>query len=106
VLLYRSWVPASLEEVRLFIDRMSVRKFDAPGWWQFGISEQAGDNLIGDCGVRFLETDSCLAEIGIAIAPAFQRNGYAAEALSAILNLLFVNLTKHRVFACVDPWRL
>jgi RimJ/RimL family protein N-acetyltransferase len=103
VLLYQSWAPTSLEEVQAFIDRMSVRELDAPGWFQLGISERADDNLIGDCGVRFLETDSRLAEIGITIAPPFQGNGYAAEALNFILDLLFVTLGKHRVFACVDP---
>jgi RimJ/RimL family protein N-acetyltransferase len=103
VLLYQSWEPASLEEVQLFIDRVAVREFDAPGWCQLGISERADDRLIGDCGIRFLETDSRLAEIGITIAPAFQGKGYATEALSVIFSLLFVKLSKHRVFACVDP---
>jgi RimJ/RimL family protein N-acetyltransferase len=47
-----------------------------------------------------------MAEIGITIAPAFQGNGYATEALNAVLNLLFVQLGKHRVFASVDPCNL
>jgi RimJ/RimL family protein N-acetyltransferase len=106
VLLYQSWAPTSLEEVRSFIDRMSVRESNAPGWFQVGIAEQADDNLIGDCGIHVLETDSRVAEIGITIAPDFQRNGYATEALTVILNLLFVNLSKHRVFASVDPRNL
>ena len=106
VLRYQSWAPTSLEEVRLFIDRMSVRESSAPGWCQVGIAEQGDDNLIGDCGIHVLETDSRVAEIGITIAPDFQRNGYATEALKAILNLLFVKLNKHRVFASVDPRNL
>ena len=106
VLLYQSWAPTSLEEVQSFINGMSVREFNAPGWFQAGIAEQADDNLIGDCGIHVLETDSRVAEIGITIAPAFQRYGYATEALNAILNLLFVKLGKHRVFASVDPSNL
>jgi RimJ/RimL family protein N-acetyltransferase len=47
-----------------------------------------------------------VAEIGIMIAPDFQRNGYATEALNVILNLLFVKFGKHRVFASVDPCNL
>jgi RimJ/RimL family protein N-acetyltransferase len=103
VLQYQAWAPASLEEVRFFIHRMSERESNAPGWSQAGIAEQADDNLIGDCGIHVLETDSRVVEIGITIAPDFQRNGYASEALHAILHFLFVKLGKHRVFASVDP---
>lgn len=103
---YQSWAPTSIGEVRSFIDRMSEREFNVPGWYQVGIAEQADDLLIGDCGIHVLETDSRVAEIGITIAPAFQGNGYAAEAINAILNLLFVQLGKHRVFASVDPRNL
>jgi RimJ/RimL family protein N-acetyltransferase len=106
VLPYQSWAPTSLEEVRFFINRMSARESNAPGWCQAGIAEQADDNLIGDCGIHVLETDSRVAEIGITIAPDFQRNGYATEALNVILNFLFVTLSKHRVFASVDPRNL
>jgi RimJ/RimL family protein N-acetyltransferase len=106
VLLYQSWAPTSLQEVESFINRMSVREFNAPGWHQIGVAERADDNLIGDCGIHVLETDSRVTEIGITIAPAFQRNGYATEALNAILNLLLVKLSKHRVFASVDPRNL
>lgn len=37
------------------------------------------------------------------IAQEFQRRGFAAEALSLLLNALFVDLGKHRVFASIDP---
>src|SRR5262249_5662059 len=106
VLQYQSWEPKSLEEIRLFISRMLVREFNAPGWYQIGIVLGSDGGLIGDCGIHVLESDSRIVEIGITIAPAFQCMGYASEALSCILDLLFARLGKHRVFASVDPCNL
>lgn len=106
VCLFQSWEPESLQEVRLFINKMAKVELNKTGWHQIGIALQTDGSLIGDCGIHILETDSRLAEIGITIAPAQQSRGYATEALNAILNLLFRGLGKHRVFASVDPRNL
>lgn len=106
VLQYQTWEPKSHQEIMSFIADMMKREFNTPGWYQIAIASRAGGNLIGDCGIHVLETDSRIAEIGITIAPAFQSKGYAKETLKAIFNLLFVNLGKHRVFASVDPRNL
>ena len=37
------------------------------------------------------------------MAPELQGQGYATEALRALLDYLFVKLCKHRVFGSVDP---
>jgi RimJ/RimL family protein N-acetyltransferase len=103
---FQSWEPKSLEEVQSFISSMSERDFDAPGWYQIGIALCSDDEIIGDCGIHVAETDSRIVEIGITIAPAFQLQGYASEALNAVLALLFGKLGKHRVFASVDPRNL
>ena len=106
VCLYQSWEPQSLQEIRLFINKMAKVEFNTAGWYQIGIALQTDGSLIGDCGIHILETDPRIAEIGITIAPALQSKGYATEALKAILNLLFIELCKHRVFASVDPRNL
>ena len=103
---YQSWEPQSLHEVASFIKDMSTAEFNTTGWYQIGITLQAGGSLIGDCGIHILETDPRIAEIGITIAPSSQSNGYATEALKAVLSLLFGTLCKHRVFASVDPSNL
>jgi len=103
---YQSWEPQSLQEVQSFIVNMANAEFDTVGWYQIGIALQGDATLIGDCGIHILETDTRLAEIGITIAPACQSKGYATEAMHAVLNLLFVDLCKHRVFASVDPQNL
>jgi RimJ/RimL family protein N-acetyltransferase len=106
VRLYQSWEPQSLEEVRLFINKVAEVEFDTTGWYQIGITRKSDKSLIGDCGIHILEADPRIAEIGITIAPAMQSKGYATEALKAILNVLFTGLRKHRVFASVDPSNL
>ena len=106
IIRYQFWEPRSVEEVTSFINDMSTVEFNTVGWYQIGIALQSGGSLIGDCGIHMLETDSRIAEIAITIAPASQSNGYATEALTAILSLLFGKLRKHRVFASVDPCNL
>ena len=106
IMRYQSWEPQSIQEVASLIDRISKVEFNTIGWYQIGIARQSGGNLIGDCGIHILETDPRIAEIGITIAPASQSNGYATEALQAVLSLLFGELCKHRVFASVDPCNL
>lgn len=72
-----------------------------PGsWYQIAIA-QLGDTMIGDMGLHTLD-DRCM-EIGITIAPAFQRNGFATEALHAILDRLFREMQKQRAIASIDP---
>jgi RimJ/RimL family protein N-acetyltransferase len=52
--------------------------------------------------VHFLQ-DGHQVEIGFALAPSSQGRGFAAEAVVAVLDLLFGQLGKHRVFASADP---
>jgi RimJ/RimL family protein N-acetyltransferase len=102
---FQSWEPQSLKEVRAFIEGNSKQEFNSPGWYQVGIALR-DDRLIGDCGIHVLQSDQRVVEIGITIAPAAQSKGHASEALNALLNLLFMQVGKHRVFASVDPRNL
>lgn len=100
---YQSWEPRSVGEVRSFIESFAMREFNTPGWYQIGIALRENNILIGDCGIHILETEARIVEIGISIAATAQSKGYATEALHAVLDLLFGELEKHRVFASVDP---
>jgi RimJ/RimL family protein N-acetyltransferase len=59
--------------------------------------------ILGDCGIHFLAEVPRSAEIGITLAAEHQRQGYATEALTAVLDYLFTGLGKHRVHGSVDP---
>jgi len=105
VIQYQSSGAKSIEEVRAFIASMSLIDLNSPGWNQLAIELRSDGSLIGDCGIHIL-ADTRIAEFGITLAPAHHSQGYAAEALKAVLQLLFVELKKHRVCASVDPRNL
>ncbi|MHB1150745.1 MAG: GNAT family N-acetyltransferase [Eubacteriales bacterium] len=71
-------------------------------WFQLAVCIKESKRLIGDIGIHFLEDDA-QTEIGYTIAPDFQGQGYAAEALKAVIGYLFNDLNKHRIIASVDP---
>jgi RimJ/RimL family protein N-acetyltransferase len=101
---YQGWTPASIDEVRTFIAGLPAHDAYAPGsWHQLGIELRTTGALIGDCGIHVPPDDPAQAEFGITVAPAFHGHGYAAEAVRALLAILFGSLGKHRVFASVDP---
>lgn len=101
---FQSWGTQSSDEIQSYISALSATEPGTPGsWYQIGIALQSSSELIGDCGFRVLESEPQQAEFGIALAPEYQCQGYAAEALRALLNYLLVNLGKHRVFGSVDP---
>ena len=100
---FQSWGTKSEAELRSSIAKLSKQNCQMSGWYQIGIALSESGILIGDCGIHTLECDSRLAEVGITINPDFQRNGYASEALKAVLAFLFEKLKKHRVSASVDP---
>lgn len=78
--------------------------FNEPGtWFQFGLRRKSDRKLIGDLGVHFLETDDRLSEVGVTVAPDMQNQGFASEALVAVVGYLFGTLHKHRVAASIDP---
>jgi RimJ/RimL family protein N-acetyltransferase len=104
IMQYQGWQPQSLDDVRTFIADNAGCQAYAPGSWrQFAIVLRASGTMIGDCGVLVPQDKPEQAEFGITLAGAFQRRGYASEALRALLRLVFDTLGKHRVFASVDP---
>ncbi|MBK8857567.1 MAG: GNAT family N-acetyltransferase [Opitutaceae bacterium] len=104
VLRFQSWEPASVEEVRSFIERLRTLEPLTPGeWFQIGIALRATGELVGDFGLQARADDPRLVEVGITLAPRFQHQGLASEALRALLEFLFTRTETHRVHCSVDP---
>ena len=59
--------------------------------------------LIGTCSLFNLARQCRRAEIGYGIAPRFWRQGYMAEAVSALITWAFSDLQLHRLEADIDP---
>ena len=101
---FQSWDLNSVQEVRQFIDRMrTLESLTSGEWLQLGIFLREMGELVGDCGLHPRADDPRQVEIGITLAPAFQRRGLAREAFSAVLRFLFTSTETHRAFCSVDP---
>lgn len=104
---FQCWGIESLAAIQSQIENLSVTNPGIPGlWYQIGIVLQSSSELIGDCGFHVLANELRQVEFGISLVPEFQCQGYATEVLRALLNYLFVEMGKHRVFGSVDPRNL
>jgi aminoglycoside 6'-N-acetyltransferase len=101
---YQGWdAPYSLERAEQFVRDLAGTDPDTPGeWFQFAVAARSDGTLLGDCGAGVRLDDPRQAEIGFTIAPAHQGNGYAAEAVRALVGYLFRDRGKHRVTASCD----
>ena len=57
--------------------------------------------VIGDIGIHFFD-EGRQAELGMTFDMKYQSQGYAREAISTIITLLFTHYNKHRLIAVVD----
>lgn len=101
---YQPFLPADLAESQARIAGNAEEGFDPPGrWFQLGIRRSEDDTLLGDLGACIAGEDPRQAEFGITLAPEHHGQGYATEALTALLDHLFERPEMHRITASVDP---
>lgn len=98
---YQGWIPSCIEDVDIFIRKLADVPDVTDTWFQLGIVEKASTQLIGDIGLHFLPDEQM--EIGYTLNLAFQKMGYATEALKRVVDYLFIDLGKHRIIASIDP---
>ena len=102
------------QHVQMFVDWQHA---EPRTHFQLAITLKDTRRLIGDCGLRqraelpFGETASNEGDIGYELDPAYWGNGYATEAVLAIVAFGFGELGLHRIWtACVSEnersWRL
>jgi ribosomal-protein-alanine N-acetyltransferase len=109
---FQSWESFSLAEATAFLARQEAQEIASPGQWlQIAISLKRTGQLVGDCALKVHAADARQATIGITLDRAYQSQGLATEALSALLEYLFLEANLHRVQADTDPanvraWRL
>jgi RimJ/RimL family protein N-acetyltransferase len=99
---FQGWKPASVADAKRFIETQHGLAPDTPDtWWQRAIRLRESGKLIGDLGLHFMDDEA--VEVGISLAPAHQRQGYAREALEVMLDFVLGGLRKQHVKAFVDP---
>jgi RimJ/RimL family protein N-acetyltransferase len=100
---FQSWTAFDLDDAKSVVAEQAGRQPNLQGtWFQYAIVEQASSAMVGDCGLHCLFDDPRQMELGITIAPYYQRHGYATEALASLLDVVFGSFGKHRVFALTD----
>lgn len=99
---FQGWKPVALAEAERFIAAQEATVPDNVGtWWQRAIRLRDSGMLIGDVGMHFV--DAATVELGITLALAQQRHGYAREALEVMLDFVFGGLRKQHAIAFVEP---
>jgi RimJ/RimL family protein N-acetyltransferase len=96
---YQSWAaPFPEDEARSLVESFATADEDAPGWFQYAVELRAERVLIGDVAIC---RQGRLAELGFTVASAYQRKGYATEAVRAVLARVFATGV-HKVAAECD----
>ena len=100
---FQSWSSFSDADGREFLNWVAPRKPGDIGWFQFALEHKQTGLFAGDCGLRILESDPRLAQIGYTIARAHWNKGYATEVVAALTSYAFASFPFHRITASVDP---
>jgi RimJ/RimL family protein N-acetyltransferase len=89
----QGWERTDPEGVRRDIEEMAVRAPGEPGGWvQFSVEEREGGRLVGDVGLSPADGEPGVIKVGYTIDPAYQRRGYATEAVGALVRYAFEGL--------------
>lgn len=100
---FQGYEPYTREDAETHLARLKDAKFGEAGkWTQIGIELVAENKLIGDIGLKPEATDPRTVEFGVSMSRAYQKHGYAGEALTAIFDYLFAEKAIHRVVGIVD----
>jgi RimJ/RimL family protein N-acetyltransferase len=103
---YQSWdAPFPLLRAETAVANFMASDPDKPGWFQYAIERIADKALIGDVAVH-LHDNLLQAEIGFTLARAVQGQGYATEAVRAVLDRLFRVQGLHKVAGECDARNL
>ncbi|CAN5138154.1 GNAT family protein [soil metagenome] len=98
--LYQSWdTTYSVEKAMELVDGQAGWLLPpVGGWLQLGVHR--GDRLVGDVAIHLLDDQPDTWEVGVTFAE--QGEGYATEALTALVGQLFQRHGAHRVIAFCD----
>jgi RimJ/RimL family protein N-acetyltransferase len=100
---YQDGAPLDEDGVLHWLDSDAHVKLTTPDQpYCLGIQLQEGDKLIGYLTLTFTDPQRLQVTINIGLNRSFQRQGFALEALEAVLGLCFEGLKLHRVAGWCD----
>jgi RimJ/RimL family protein N-acetyltransferase len=101
---YQSWdAPYPEAQARELVAGLGRVHPDTRGeWFAFAVTDPATGAVLGDVAACTDGDDPRLATFGVTFSPAAQGHGFATEAVTALLDYLFLDRGKHRVTADCD----
>ena len=103
---HQGWGDTGPDHIREEILEMAARSPGDPGGWvQFSVFDGAGA-LVGDVGLRPVDDEPGVIVLGYTIGPEHQRQGYATEAVRALVGYAFDVLGADAVRAHADEENL
>jgi RimJ/RimL family protein N-acetyltransferase len=100
----QSWeVPYPLVRAQALID--AVLEMDGPAsdeWYLIAVADPGSDEMLGDLAL-YLKWGGRTAEIGYTFDPVARGQGFATEAVAALLDYLFTVLDVNRIEASIHP---
>lgn len=103
VMRYWSFTPLVDRDAAVGLLNQTLEGFRRRALMKWGVALRESDELIGTVTLINLDFANHRAEIGYALARAFWGHGYIQEALHAVLEYAFKDLSLHRIEADVDP---
>jgi RimJ/RimL family protein N-acetyltransferase len=103
VVKFMEWGPNSAEETQSFIDRcLDLQRQNPRMAFEFAVTLKSDGTLIGAAGMRLNPGNTNTADIGYCYNKKYWRQGFAAEACLRLMELGFVDLDLHRIWATCD----
>jgi RimJ/RimL family protein N-acetyltransferase len=98
---YLDWKARDKVEAKAAFDAMRKQtRLTRPGdILTLALIRKADAAVLGHVSLRWTDATAGQGEIRVAVGPAFRRNGYASEALRAIISLGFDDYRLHRIYA-------
>ena len=100
---HQGWERTDPDSIRAEIEEMAARVPGDPGGWvQFTVEERETGALVGDVGLAPADGEPGVIKVGYTIAPRHQANGFATEAVAALVAYAFERLDADVVRAYAD----
>ncbi|MEO6395166.1 MAG: GNAT family protein [Devosia sp.] len=98
---YLDWKARDRVEAKAALDAMRKQtRLTRPGdTLTLAVIRKSDSQLVGQVSLRWTDATAAQAEIRFVMSPTFRRQGYAAEAVRAIVSLGFDRYRLHRIFA-------
>jgi len=97
------WCDCTLEKAKKFIKEQATAEPIKPKqWFNIAIEKKISEELIGDLGFYTQDSEDTQIQLFVTIAPDYQQEGFALEAMGAAMEYVFKYLDVEQVIAIID----